>query len=147
MLIHEILNDQHSKNAALSALKTTERAVTDALRDPAANFSLCHGLAGNADILLEGKHWLPSLQHAVNAVATQGGECYALGKQPWPCGCANGRTPGLMLGTAGIGYFYLRVHDPMIPSVLSPGAWRSITVPQFNLNQNLNQSQSRLSTT
>ena len=27
-------------------------------------------------------------------------------------------TPDLMLGLAGIGYFYLRLHDPTIPSIL-----------------------------
>jgi lantibiotic modifying enzyme len=32
---------------------------------------------------------------------------------PWPCGVLEGgETPGLMLGLAGIGYFYLRLHDP-----------------------------------
>ena len=39
---------------------------------------------------------------------------------PWPCGVMGGwETPNLMLGLAGIGYFYLRLHDPaMIPSTL-----------------------------
>jgi lantibiotic biosynthesis protein len=29
-----------------------------------------------------------------------------------------GETPGLMLGLAGIGYSYLRLCDPAIPSIL-----------------------------
>ena len=29
-------------------------------------------------------------------------------------------TPGLMLGLAGIGYFYLRVADSKVPSILEP---------------------------
>jgi lantibiotic modifying enzyme len=38
----------------------------------------------------------------------------------WPCGVTDGdETPNLMLGTAGIGYFYLRLYDPgNVPSVL-----------------------------
>jgi hypothetical protein len=29
----------------------------------------------------------------------------------WPCGISGGQTPNLMLGLAGIGYFYLRLYD------------------------------------
>jgi lantibiotic biosynthesis protein len=37
---------------------------------------------------------------------------------PWPCGVHSGETPGLMLGLAGIGYFYLRLTNASkIPSV------------------------------
>ncbi|HEY2739710.1 MAG TPA: hypothetical protein VGK45_14975 [Thermoanaerobaculia bacterium] len=41
---------------------------------------------------------------------------------PWPCGTfGSAEVPGLMLGLAGIGYFYLRLADPdRIPSVLIP---------------------------
>jgi len=37
-----------------------------------------------------------------------------------PCGVVSGgETPNLMLGTAGIGYFYLRLYDSSaVPSVL-----------------------------
>lgn len=39
---------------------------------------------------------------------------------PWPCGLAQaGETPNLLLGLAGIGYFYLRLYDSAaVPSVL-----------------------------
>ena len=41
---------------------------------------------------------------------------------PWPCGLPGvGETPGLMLGTAGIGYFYLRLANPGIQTVLRIG--------------------------
>ncbi|MDR3531448.1 MAG: lanthionine synthetase LanC family protein, partial [Rhodopila sp.] len=38
----------------------------------------------------------------------------------WPCGVpGGGETPGLLLGLAGIGYFYLRLHSPSeVPSIL-----------------------------
>ena len=41
-------------------------------------------------------------------------------RNPWPCGVmSGGETPNLMLGTAGIGYFYLRLYDAAaVPSVL-----------------------------
>jgi lantibiotic modifying enzyme len=39
----------------------------------------------------------------------------------WPCGIGTGETPGLMLGLAGIGYFFLRVANPLdVPSMLAP---------------------------
>jgi hypothetical protein len=42
--------------------------------------------------------------------------------RPWPCGPSGEReTPDLMLGLAGVGYLYLRLHDRgRIPSVLIP---------------------------
>ena len=45
-----------------------------------------------------------------------------LGDGSWPTGLAGGGdTPGLLLGTAGIGWFYLRLADPEeTPSVLLP---------------------------
>ena len=37
---------------------------------------------------------------------------YDQGRAAWPCGVpGGGETPNLMLGLAGIGYFYLRLHD------------------------------------
>jgi len=37
----------------------------------------------------------------------------------WPCGVPKGEPPGLMTGLSGIGYFYLRLLDPIKnPSVL-----------------------------
>jgi hypothetical protein len=42
----------------------------------------------------------------------------------WPCGTVAG-NPSLLLGSAGIGHAYFRLHDPSIVSVLSfdPDAW------------------------
>ncbi|HYP18471.1 MAG TPA: lanthionine synthetase LanC family protein, partial [Chloroflexia bacterium] len=45
---------------------------------------------------------------------------YGQQRMPWPCGVmGGGENPSLMLGLAGIGYFYLRLYDPdKVPSVL-----------------------------
>jgi class II lanthipeptide synthase len=99
---------------ASRALATTRRAVTAEL-SAGGNFSLCHGLAGNAEILLEGG------DHATaEEVAGTGIERYAHNGRPWPCGTISGVTPALFLGLAGIGRFYLRLHDPQLPSLLLP---------------------------
>jgi lantibiotic modifying enzyme len=89
-----------------------------------ASFSLCHGQAGNADVLISGSQLLGEENplRSAEAIAQEGMERYERRRIPWPCGLPNANeTPDLMLGLAGIGYFYLRLADPeRIPSVLSP---------------------------
>lgn len=105
---------------ARAALGTIERYSASL-----GNFSLCHGRAGNADVLIYAadvlgeKSWLRSAE----AIAQEGVERFERRGIPWPCGLPGaGETPGLMLGLAGIGYFYLRLADPQrVPSVLLPG--------------------------
>jgi len=138
-------HDQHSDamwchggaGIALSRLRAWRILGGDALRDEACmalgivrdglpeidNFSLCHGLAGNADILLEAGEVLGDRQwsDAAKTVADQGIERYERRRVPWPCGLRNGREmPDLMWGIAGIGHFYLRMADRGVPSVLLP---------------------------
>jgi lantibiotic modifying enzyme len=107
ILQHEVFREE-----AATAFETTRAAVRRALDTPDPGFCLCHGLAGNADVLLEasgllGEEWPGGLieETAARAVAPPG-------------------TPGLMLGQAGLGYFYLRVADPrVVPTALliAPG--------------------------
>ncbi|MBS1824238.1 MAG: hypothetical protein JST93_02870 [Acidobacteria bacterium] len=81
------------------------------------NWCLCHGVAGNADILLSAgrREWALAQAH-------QGIEQFEATGKPWPCDSAPAsETPGLMTGMAGIGYFYLRAAITETPSVL---LWR-----------------------
>ena len=48
---YEILGDLACKDEAIAALKTTRGALRAALDSWTGNFSLCHGLAGNAEVL------------------------------------------------------------------------------------------------
>jgi hypothetical protein len=120
----EITGDQTCKAEALVALDTTRGALEQALESGAGDFSLCHGLAGNAEVLRYGARVLGAAraqgEKLIAAVAQVGMERYAT--QPgaaWP-GETEDQTPGLMLGRAGSGYFYLRSIDPAIPSILVP---------------------------
>ncbi len=89
-----------------------------------ANFSLCHGRAGNADVMLyasqvlEEDRWLQSAE----ATAQEGIDRFERRRVPWPCGLPGANeTPDLMLGLAGIGYSYLRLAEPeRVPSVILP---------------------------
>jgi hypothetical protein len=123
----ELLRDATLRDEAATALSTTVDKTRTALVDGSLSFSLCHGLAGNADVLLEGvrladgETWELPAQSVITNVATAGHARHVRGGAPWPCGIPvpGSETPGLMLGLAGIGYHYLRLAYPdSIPSVL-----------------------------
>jgi hypothetical protein len=119
---YQIIGGDIFKEEAVIALSTTESATRDMLKSSTANFSLCHGLTGNAEILALDRATLDG--GAVGRaelsleVAATGIEMHSRRDRHWPCGVQGGETPGLMLGLAGIGLFYLRLHDPAIPSAL-----------------------------
>ena len=119
---YQILKDEKYKSEALIALRTTMKWTKKMLGSGAANFSLCHGLAGNAEILFHGSQ---VLQHEfiggfelAEEVAITGISRYAERNQRWPFGTLGDKSPGLMLGLSGVGYFYLRLHNPATPSFL-----------------------------
>ena len=91
---------------------------------PAAGegYSLCHGLGGNAELFIAAADTLGDGRYrdVAEAVGDRGIQAVHLNRNPWPCGVVDGgETPNLMLGTAGIGYFYLRLYDSAaVPSVL-----------------------------
>jgi len=108
---------------AEAAVRTTRRTLEspDAVK---AGFSLCHGCAGNADVLIEADRNLgaPDLRAIAEAIGRLGIEQFESQRLPWPCGLPGaGETTNLMLGTAGIGYFYLRLADPKTPTLLMIG--------------------------
>jgi lantibiotic modifying enzyme len=112
-----------AREEAEAAVRTTTRAVQapDAVR---GGFSLCHGCAGNADVLLEAAEILGAAEarEAAEKIGYTGIEQFEAQRLPWPCGLPGaGETPGLMLGTAGIGHFYLRMAKPGIPTALRIG--------------------------
>lgn len=121
---YDLLTDETCKKEAEVAVDTTYSMIDQALKSGQANFSLCHGIAGNAELLLlagnslEKRELIDFGQHTGRA----GMNAYKDGSLRWPCGIVGaGEVPGLMLGTAGIGFFYLRLHDPLhIPSILIP---------------------------
>jgi lantibiotic biosynthesis protein len=109
-----------ARKEAEIAVRTTKRILEapDAAR---SGFSLCHGCAGNADVLLEAGRSLtaPDLREVAEKIGYAGIEQFESQRLPWPCGLPGaGETKNLMLGTAGIGYFYLRLHDRETPTVL-----------------------------
>lgn len=101
----------------------SDAALAEAVRslDDMDNASLCHGALGNAEPLLWGADILgrPELRARAEAEGAMWAERIEAGGRPWPCGTP-GRVPdpGFMLGEAGIGHFYLRLHDSATPPLL-----------------------------
>ncbi len=105
-----------------AARQAVYRALANALTEYAADFSLCQGLSGMADCLLQ---YLDRQDDAeARALLERVGRLRidAIDQPglPWPCGLPAGvESHDLMLGTAGIGYFFLRLYDPArVPSIL-----------------------------
>jgi class II lanthipeptide synthase len=121
MRAYELSRDPLCREEAVIALQTT-RAVLDAYqRTGVGNFSLCHGLAGNAEVLLYGTQVLPAdmdWSTAAYQAGIVGNQTYGMPGHEWPCGSPGGESPGLMIGLAGIGYFYLHLSGVRVPSVL-----------------------------
>jgi lantibiotic modifying enzyme len=118
----EITGDATCRVEAVTALRTTQQAVALGERSGRGNYSLCHGIAGNAEILAIGReilgHEWNEAATLVLEVAHAGIERYARRGHAWPCGTGRGDTPNLMLGLAGVGYYYLRLANPAIPSIM-----------------------------
>jgi lantibiotic biosynthesis protein len=108
------------------AIRTTASTLGEAAPG-IGNCSLCHGDGGNADLVVVGADLLqrPELRRAAEVTANRVLDRFDETAMPWPCGVPNaGETPNLMLGLAGIGYFFLRLFDSHeIPTVLLPAVY------------------------
>ena len=118
----ELTGAPWARAEALAALRATDRHARAALAAEGFDLSPCHGLTGLVEVLREGRALLGAdapdgdgLAWELVAIAV---ERHLEGGLPWPCGVPSGETPALMTGLAGIGLFFLRLHDPAIPSVL-----------------------------
>lgn len=119
----QILQDKGFLQQVIAAGDTTMQTIYHPETFGLKNFSLCHGMAGNALILtycskvLEKSNWM----EVANLAASRGIEWYAKPDLPWPGGVMNEpiESPSLMLGLAGIGYFYLYLSAPQnVPNIL-----------------------------
>jgi lantibiotic modifying enzyme len=108
-----------------AAIDTTLSAIDKNIAIPGQDASLCHGLAGLLDVVLIAFQLLNEPSYLDRAVAAakflierHASAC------DYPSGLVSrGPNPSLMLGLAGIGYSFLRLHHPIdVPSVLFPGS-------------------------
>ena len=105
---------------AEAAVRASKQVLTDPDVPPDLDFCLCHGQSGTAAFLLragEVLHDEEARDLALTAAASSAAR-FAEAPHAWPVGLRRGTTPSLMTGLAGIGYFYLGLADPSLPSVL-----------------------------
>jgi lantibiotic modifying enzyme len=103
-----------------SAARATRRHLA---ATPELNSSLCHGLCGNAEFLFDAARLLgrPGLLDGVLArTDTLAGEALENGFALSSGVMSRQDSPGLFLGVAGVGHFFLRMWDPVaVPSLLA----------------------------
>jgi lantibiotic biosynthesis protein len=101
----------HCLDANIS-IATTRAHLAARLPFAIDDLSLCHGAGGAAEALI-------SAGEADAARALAGVALARYGEDgDWPCG-VDDTTPGLFRGVSGIGWLFLRVRDPSIPSPLA----------------------------
>lgn len=109
-----LLRSEAVRADADAALALTRRHVTELGSLAPDDFCLCHGAAGAADVLLCAAGDA-GLARRIGDVGIERHHLAAIG---FPCGVRYGEAPGLMIGLAGIGLFYLRLSDPRIETML-----------------------------
>ena len=119
------------RDEARVALRTTHRSLEQAFGSEAWDATVCHGLSGLIDTVLLGG--LTLQDPALEAIAEESAMRLLLAspnhlRSGTLCG---GRNPSLMLGDAGRGYLFLRLHDRTTVPTLLTGAldWPKHTAP------------------
>jgi lantibiotic biosynthesis protein len=120
---HQLLKDDPQIGEEIqSALQATVNHLAVTQAGGHGNYCLCHGSGGNAELFIIASEVFgrPDLLQVAETVARNAIVLHHESARPWPCGVSEGvETPNLMLGLAGIGYFFLRLYDPVgVPSVL-----------------------------
>lgn len=115
---YELTGQEIYRQEAEAALRSTLASLEHL---EGQGFSLCHGVAGNCELPLYAAEVLerPELREVALRCAEMGARTYGDGERPWPCGTVEqAPDPSLLLGHAGMGYFYLRLASPELPTPL-----------------------------
>lgn len=119
---YQILRKEDHLKSCMAAIKTAVQLAEQ--KDGTyneSNYSLCHGVTGICDLLICASYVLgePAYMSLPMQIGVQGINKYLHSTTPWPCGIPEGEPPDLMLGLAGIGYYYLRLYNAReVPSIL-----------------------------
>jgi lantibiotic modifying enzyme len=113
-------------SAAIQAVRDLIIQAGTAMRaQQTVDLSLCHGLAGAAELLVMAAKVLKNEAH-LRAARRVGRLMIEHRDQvgSWPCGILGaGEIPDLFLGLAGIGLTLLRLHEPDRATPFSPASW------------------------
>ncbi len=114
-----VLGPEPYRHEAELALEATRRHLARALPHEREDFTLCHGAAGAADVLLCGEAALGQAAEPAREIGLAALERHGAGRGRWPCGAGAGTTPALFRGLSGIAWWLLRLHAHAIPSALT----------------------------
>jgi hypothetical protein len=122
LALWRLTGDAAHRQAALTAFGRVADDLADPDSQAGSSYTLCHGPAGNADMLLDAARYLEQPQWTALArriarqgVAQQSGQWHS------GLGVAEGHATGLMLGLAGTGYFLLRAAAARpVPGLMLP---------------------------
>lgn len=91
------------------------------------NSSLCHGLFGNLEPVIEAERQLGiPFELDPHVIAAQAVHDFELAGRRWVAGTVGGHPdPSLMIGDAGVGLFLLRLAYPEVPSILCLSDWKA----------------------
>jgi len=109
---YELTGNPQFYQTANAAANTTYRGLQF---KQLGNYSLCHGLFGNAELLLYADQVSKdtTFTQSVEAMAYDAIDKYINHKMAWPNGTQSEyNTPDFMIGMAGIGYGFLRLAEP-----------------------------------
>ncbi|HKO54576.1 MAG TPA: lanthionine synthetase LanC family protein [Thermoanaerobaculia bacterium] len=112
----ELLGGDAFRQEADIAVQTTSAAFAA----DAADWSVCHGAAGLAEVLLRASAVLrrPGLALRVRDIAAEAAVRFGKERPAWPSGARHGHTPGHFLGLAGIGHMLVRSRRAEAPPPL-----------------------------
>jgi len=109
LYFYRVLDSQFFLDDLKAAVATTIAGLNSL-----PNYSICHGIAGNLDFLMEANQIIndPAIDDMVTNACERLNAGYLQHHLPITSGLNdNAETPGLMLGLAGTGYFLLRCAD------------------------------------
>jgi lantibiotic biosynthesis protein len=119
---YEITGDTSFLDEALKAVLVTRKYFAE---DMLHDYTLCHGLFGNASLLLKAASVLKdeNIEKEVTDLADNCLQQFIYRNIPVPNGYHSSKeSPCFMQGNSGIGYFFLQLYDPhLFPSWLQIG--------------------------
>ncbi len=117
---YELLRKPMYKIEAKLAIETTRHTTLEENR--LSSFTLCHGAGGNAELFLEAYRVLKNEDYYAWACEVAK-RAFSTRKKAgfYKSGSTDGEDASLFMGSAGIGYFYLRLLSPhTTSSILAP---------------------------
>jgi lantibiotic modifying enzyme len=123
---YELTGDEQSLAEAGVAIDAVVRLIESLEGGVVPDLSICHGLGGGLELLLDAADVVRNDSMAELARDAADIALDLVGDGPWPCGVAGGgENPSLFIGLAGIGTVLQRLDEPGVGSTVRAFADRA----------------------